>query len=74
MSARLFQSLLYKATQIQREIEREHQRRWPDSLRLLKLKKIRLVIKDRLQRMVGVHAAALRGAKLELSPIRVRNH
>jgi uncharacterized protein YdcH (DUF465 family) len=30
------------------EIRRELQRRWPDSMRLLRLKKLRLAVKDRL--------------------------
>ena len=30
------------------EIRRELQRRWPDSIRLLRLKKLRLAVKDRL--------------------------
>jgi uncharacterized protein YdcH (DUF465 family) len=59
MSVRLFKSLLYKSTQIQHEIEQEHQRLWPDRLRLLKLKKIRLSIKDRLQRMLEMHQKTL---------------
>lgn len=49
MSARHFKSLLFKSTQIQQEIEKEQSRRLPDWLRLFKLKKLRLAIKDRLQ-------------------------
>ncbi|HEX8514193.1 MAG TPA: DUF465 domain-containing protein [Allosphingosinicella sp.] len=30
------------------EIRRELQRRWPDSMRLLRLKKLKLAVKDRL--------------------------
>jgi uncharacterized protein YdcH (DUF465 family) len=30
------------------EIRRELERRWPDSIRLLRLKKLRLSVKDRL--------------------------
>lgn len=56
MSAQHFRSLLFKSAQIQREIEREHQRRWPDQIRLLKLKKLRLVIKDRIERIVHERA------------------
>lgn len=52
MSFRHFKSLLFKSAQIQQEIEREHQRRWPDWMRLLKLKKLRLAIKDRMERIV----------------------
>ena len=74
MSVRLFKSLLYKSTQIQQQIEREHARPWPDRFRLLKLKKIRLSIKDRLQRMIEKHRLALNGSSLELRPIRIKNH
>jgi len=49
MSVQRFKSLLFKATQIQQEILREQSRRLPDWIRLLKLKKIRLAIKDRMQ-------------------------
>lgn len=34
------------------EIRREMKRRFPDSIRLLRLKKLRLAIKDRLHRIV----------------------
>ena len=50
MSVQHFKSLLFKATQIQREIEKEQSRRLPDWMRLLKLKKLRLKIKDKLHR------------------------
>lgn len=72
MSVRLFKSLLYKSTQIQQEIEQEYQRLWPDRFRLLKLKKIRLSIKDCLQRMLETHQTAMRGPRLELQPIRIK--
>ena len=52
MSVRHFKSLLFKSAQIQQEIEKEQNRRWPDWMRLLKLKKIRLAIKDRMERIV----------------------
>lgn len=73
MSVRLFKSLLYKSTQIQQEIEQEHQRRWPDRFRLLKLKKIRLSIKDRLQRMLETYQTTMHGSQLQLQPVRIRN-
>ncbi|MBL8640518.1 MAG: YdcH family protein [Alphaproteobacteria bacterium] len=59
MSVRLFKSLLQKSTQIQQEIEREHRRLWPDRFRLIKLKKVRLSIKDRLQRMLEKNQTAM---------------
>ena len=52
MSVKYFKSLLLKSVQIQQEIEKEQNRRWPDWIRLLKLKKIRLAIKDRMERIV----------------------
>jgi hypothetical protein len=43
---------IYRLTLVHRrldeEIRRELQRRWPDSIRLLRLKKLRLAVKDRL--------------------------
>lgn len=74
MSVRLFKSLLYKSTQIQQEIEQEHQSVWPDRFRLLKLKKIRLSIKDRLQRLIEMHQATMQGSQPRLQPIRIRNN
>lgn len=74
MSVRLFKSLLYKSTQIQQQIEREHARPWPDRFRLLKLKKIRLSIKDRLQCMIEKHRLVMNGPSLDLRPIRIKNH
>lgn len=35
------------------EISREQKRRIPDSWRLLRLKKLRLAIKDRMHRLIG---------------------
>ena len=35
------------------EVRREHKRRFPDPLRLLRLKKLRLAIKDRMSRLVA---------------------
>lgn len=53
MSVQHFKSLLIKYAQIQQKIDKEHQRRLPDWIRLLKLKKIRLAIKDRLVHMMS---------------------
>lgn len=45
-------ALIYRLTVVHRklddEIRRELKRRFPDSIRLLRLKKLRLAIKDRL--------------------------
>ncbi len=72
MSVRLFKSLLFKSAQIQQEIEQERRRRWPDSFRLLKLKKIRLSIKDRLQRLVEMHASATERRQLQPALLRAK--
>jgi hypothetical protein len=58
MSVQLFKSLLFKSSIIQSKIEQEHKRLWPDRFRLLKLKKIRLLIKDRLHRLLRSRAVA----------------
>ncbi len=52
MSVKRLQSLLFKSARIQKEIEQENGRRWPDWIRLLKLKKLRLAIKDSMIRLV----------------------
>ena len=36
------------------EVRREHKRRFPDAVRLLRLKKLRLAIKDRMYRLAVV--------------------
>ncbi len=56
MSDKLFKSLLFKSARIQQEIEREQSKLWPDSWRLIKLKKIRLAIRDRLERIIQIGA------------------
>jgi uncharacterized protein YdcH (DUF465 family) len=48
MSPKYLQSLLTKSAAINQEIAREHRAPQPDSLRLLRLKKLRLAIKDTL--------------------------
>lgn len=65
MSARLFKSLLYKSAQLDETIEREQKRPLPDRFRLLRLKKLRLAIKDRLQRLILERQSA------RLAPLRV---
>lgn len=51
MSVQHFKSLLFKSAQIEEEIVKEQSRPRPDWMRLLKLKKIRLSIKDKLYRI-----------------------
>lgn len=49
-------ALIYRMTLVHRklddEIRRELKRRFPDSIRLLRLKKLRLAIKDRMHSMM----------------------
>lgn len=52
MSVQHFKSLLFKSARIQEEIDWETSRPWPDWIRLLKLKKIRLSIKDRMAKLM----------------------
>ena len=53
-------ALFYRLTQTHRrlddEIRRELKRRAPDSIRLLRLKKLKLAVKDRLYRHVPLRA------------------
>ncbi|PZO84845.1 MAG: hypothetical protein DI626_07915 [Micavibrio aeruginosavorus] len=66
MSYRLFQSLLFRASKIQERIEDELKRKSPSRLRLLKMKKIRLLIANRLQGMLHHDSA------MQLRPVPVR--
>lgn len=52
MSNEHFKSLLFRSSKIQEEIEKERSRPWPNWMRLLKLKKIRLAIRDRIEMLV----------------------
>lgn len=69
MSDKLFKSLLFKSARIQQEIEREQSRPWPDSWRLIKLKKIRLAIRDRMERVIELGAKGM--AKGQLQPVKI---
>ena len=46
--------LLLVHSKLDAEVHREHKRRFPDALRLLRLKKLRLAIKDRIHRLTFV--------------------
>ncbi len=54
--------IIYRLTVIHRrldeEIRHELKRRLPDSMRLLRLKKLRLAVKDRLHRMLPKRPSA----------------
>jgi len=65
MSVRYLTSLLLRGASLQEAIEREQRRPHPDRLRLLQLKKIRLEIRDRLERLTRPAAAPL-----QLAPAR----
>ena len=52
MSLQYFKSLLQKAERIQQAIEREQGSRWKNWAYLLRLKKLRLVLKDELRQAV----------------------
>jgi uncharacterized protein YdcH (DUF465 family) len=75
MSVQLFTSLLMRSATIQQKIEDEQRRRWPDGLKLLKLKKLRLAIKDRLLRLVqeGRARPHFQGNDLTLRPASIRS-
>ena len=62
MSFKKLKSLLFKTARIQEEIDRENSRKAPDTFRLLRLKKIRLAIKDQILRLT-TPAPALRPAR-----------
>ena len=66
MSIQHFKSLLFRSAKIQEEIEKEHRRPWPNWMRLLKLKKIRLTIKDRMERLTQQQ-------NIKLQPLRVKS-
>lgn len=44
--------LILRAMMVESQIRSEQKSRWPDSLRLSRLKKIRLMIKDKIQKIV----------------------
>ncbi len=58
MSDRHIQSLIHRRVQVQRAIEAERASANPESLRLAQLKKVRLLLKDRLARL-SAHAATV---------------
>lgn len=44
--------LMRTHARIDAEVRREHKRRFPDSFRLLRLKKVKLAVKDRIHRLL----------------------
>jgi uncharacterized protein YdcH (DUF465 family) len=69
MSIQHFKSLLFKASKIQQQIEQEQRQRWPDTIRLLKLKKTRLQIKDRLRFMLETYLKNMNQNQNEIRPM-----
>ena len=55
MSKNYFKSLLFRSGKIQKEIEKEQKKRFPDWMKLFKLKRIRLHIQDRLYKIALEH-------------------
>lgn len=73
MSVNHFKSLLFKSAHLQSEIDREYQSRWPNWLRLLKLKKLRLAIKDRIEKLVDKRIdVVLRSSRVKSKSVKNR--
>lgn len=53
--SKLFKSLLFKLSLIEKQIDREHSRPAKDWLKLIRLKKLRLKIKDKLTMIAAVN-------------------
>lgn len=51
MSFKRLHSLMFKSAEIEQAIEREQARKAPDTIRLIKLKKLRLAIKDHIHKL-----------------------
>jgi len=66
MLIRKFRSLLFRHGEIHQQIETEQQRPQPDTMRLLKLKRLRLAVKDELRRVGDVMA---RRDAVRLAPV-----
>lgn len=60
MSVKKLKNLLMTSSRLQIEIEQEEQKKLPDRFRLIKLKKTRLLIKDRLRALIS-HSASSSG-------------
>jgi hypothetical protein len=67
MLMRKFRALLFRHGVIHQAIEAEQQRPSPDSIKLLRLKRLRLALKDRLHRLAS---AMERTDEARLAPIR----
>ncbi len=67
MLTRKFRALLFRHGVIDRAIQTEQQRTRPDSIRLLRLKRLRLALKDQLHR---ISAAMEHADQARLEPVR----
>jgi uncharacterized protein YdcH (DUF465 family) len=63
MTDTYFKSLLYRHGELQSEIDREMRGANPNWMRVLKLKKLRLALKDRLHRLMQSTAASASGPR-----------
>ncbi len=60
MSPKSFRLMLYHQ-RIDTQLRAEISRRWPDMLRIQKLKKLKLKVKDQLLNLAGVRKVAAHG-------------
>lgn len=67
MLMRKSRALLFRHGVVHREIEAEQQRTRPDSIKLLRLKRLRLALKDQLHRIAS---AMERSDQARLQPVR----
>lgn len=67
MFMRKFRALLFRHGVIHNAIETERQRPSPDSIKLLRLKRLRLALKDQMHRLAS---AMERSDEARLAPIR----
>jgi hypothetical protein len=66
-----FRALLSRAGLVHARIEREYRQKRPDWVKLLRLKKLRLAIKDQLMRIARTSGAQLEPGDLERAVVRV---
>lgn len=57
MLIRRFNALLFRHGMIQKQIDAEHRAPKPDAIRLFRLKRLRLVLKDRLRKIARMMEA-----------------
>lgn len=72
MSVKRFKALTDRYFKIEKQIEREQSIRRPDWLRLLRLKKLRLMVKDQLYRLAKIGLYPTGSMKPVLATARTR--